>query len=157
MDILKTMIIFAFLLVALNFLTNGYVFQQLTQHNNEGFTKTVACAIGLYFLPPIKEFYGFQIPIPDASDLIIAVIITLVLWAILNSFADLRFYHAILLFFLILIILKLIAFYLVLYAGKECFYIAKTATTLFEPMFWVSLIIGIPALLWMLIKLKIGA
>ena len=48
MDLLKVLIVFAFALVILNMLTNGYVWQKLTSYNSEALSKGVACAIGLY-------------------------------------------------------------------------------------------------------------
>ena len=55
----------------------------------------------------------------------------------------------------ILGLMKLAAFAITMYAGAECFYIAKTGSVLFEPLFWVSLIVGLPALIWFLIKIKL--
>ena len=155
MDLLKVLIVFAFALVILNMLTNGYVWQKLTSYNSEALSKGVACAIGLYFLPPLKHIGGFWIPIPDASDLIIGAFLTIVIYTFLKEHVDFNFPLIILLYVTILGLMKLAAFAITMYAGAECFYIAKTGSVLFEPLFWVSLIVGLPALIWFLIKIKL--
>ena len=157
MDLVKTLIIIFVGLFVLNLLTHGYVWNKIVQHQNPAIYKSIACLVGLYFLTPLKNINGFLVPIPDASDLLIAAFLTFFIYTLLKFKYELSFKHALMIFLIVLLVMKIVALMLVVYAGAECLALSTTVSTFLEPVFWLSLIIGLPTLIWFLVRTKVNA
>jgi len=157
MSFMQIALVFIFLLFAANMITGGDVWNEILSSRQENLTKVAACAVGTYFYPPIINLWGINVPFPEASDLMIGAIISMILYYIFRDSLDLKFYHGILLLIGILAIMKLIAFWLVLYAGAECYSFMLLANEhFFLPFSLITMIVGIPVLIMWFVSFKKG-
>lgn len=154
MNFIQIAIAFIFLLFAANILTGGEVWNGLSSQNSS-IPKLAACGLGTYFLTPYTVFFGMRVSLPDAADILLVAMLTILLYYILRNSLSLQFYHAVLIFLTLFCLLKIIAFALVAYAGNECYSFMETANGFsFLPLTLLTFCFGIPMLVAFFLSVK---
>jgi len=152
--------IFAAVIVA-NVLAGGYVFDRIgtamVSPEAEPLRKATTCAIGAIILPPVVQVYGVYVFLPAISDVMIAIVLTLVIVTILRIVGfDFRPLHTVLIGVGIWFLVKMTALVLVLMSGDECIaFVFTEADQFLSPMAALGTAVT-PLLLWKTILWKIG-
>jgi len=156
MNFVQYLAIVVIAIIMLNFVTEGWVFSRIgdvfSSPQGEAMKQSAMCAIGAFFITPIIVWNGFFIPWVGIDDLVIAFVGSVILFVFLQKLWDLQPWHSIIFFLLILVFQKIIGLLFIYMAPPSCMSLILKGNMLLSPVFFISLILGIPFLIWMFLK-----
>ena len=146
---LKIALILGIILVIANHFTGGFLFDQLGKIDTSGASDPVACSIGLYVSTPLVDTPFGRLPIMIGSDdiaimLVGGFLLLGLLYHVLPASRAWPWYKKILPFFLILLLYKIIGWWLLI-SVEGCYELADEFSSMVEPLLPLFIIIAIYA------------